>query len=266
MVAGRVALVTGAAGDIGRAVAIRLVRAGATVALADQVGAAEGLAETLHRCRRDAPGATCTSVTFDVTDEDAVAVAVGEVAATVGPPVLLVNNAGLQGRFANIAETSLDDVSRVLEVNVTGVFAVLGAVARVVRDAGRSGAIVNVASMAGVSGAPNMAAYSASKAAVIALTKSAAKDLAASHIRVNAVSPGFIGPGAMWDNQVRRQAEVDSQYFADTAPDVAEQMIGAIPLRRYGSLEEVASVIEFLLSDAASYLTGVNIEISGGAA
>ena len=266
MVSGKVVLITGAAGDIGRAVATRLAAAGATVALADREEAAEGLAETERRCRAAAPGGACATVTFDVTDGAAVTAAVGEVASTVGPPVLLVNNAGRQGRFANVADAPLDDVAQVLDVNVTGAFAVLQAVARVLRDAGRSGAIVNVASMAGVSGAPNMAAYSASKAAVIALTKSAAKDLAGSGVRVNAVSPGFIGPGVMWDNQVRSQAEVDSQYFADAVTEVAEQMIGAVPLRRYGSLDEVASVIEFLLSDAASYLTGINVEISGGAA
>src|SRR2546423_28213 len=125
------------------------------------------------------------------------------------------------------------------------------------------GAIVNVASMAGVSGAPNMPAYSASKAAVIGLTKAAAKDLAPKSIRVNAVSPGFIGPGRMWERQVAAQAAAGSQSYAG---DVAEQMIGMVPLRRYGSVQEVAAVVAFLLSDDASYVTGVNVEVSGGGA
>ena len=89
--------------------------------------------------------------------------------------------------------------------------------------------------MAGVSGAPNMPAYSASKAAVIGLTKAAAKDLAPHGIRVNAVSPAFIGPGRMWENQVARQAEAGSQYYATDPDAVAAQMIDMVPLRRYGS-------------------------------
>ncbi len=151
-------------------------------------------------------------------------------------------------------------------MNVVGVFHVLQSSAQLLRVAGSAGAIVNTASMAGVSGAPNMPAYSASKAAVIGMTKSAAKDLAPFGIRVNAISPAFIGPGDMWDNQVAQQAAVKSQYFADTDTEVAAQMIGSVPLRRYGSLEEVASAARFLLSDDASYITGVNLEISGGAA
>ncbi|MEO1064950.1 MAG: SDR family oxidoreductase [Actinomycetota bacterium] len=260
-----VALVTGAAGDIGRAVAVRLAAAGVAVALADRAAAGERLVETEQRCREAGQQETAVA-TFDVTEPDEVTTAIDQLASSFGVPQLLVNNAGLQGRFANVADAPLDDVARVLAVNVTGAFAVLQAFARTLRASGRPGAIVNVASMAGVSGAPNMAAYSASKAAVIALTKSAAKDLAADAIRVNAVSPGFIGPGVMWDNQVRSQAEVASQYFLDSTAEVADQMIGSIPLRRYGGLDEVASVVEFLLSDAASYLTGINIEVSGGAA
>jgi NAD(P)-dependent dehydrogenase (short-subunit alcohol dehydrogenase family) len=95
--------------------------------------------------------------------------------------------------------------------------------------------------------------------------KSAARDLAPHRIRVNAVSPGFIGPGVMWENQVARQAAAASQYFDDDAATVATQMIESIPLRRYGSPAEVANTICFLVGDRASYLTGINIEISGGA-
>jgi NAD(P)-dependent dehydrogenase (short-subunit alcohol dehydrogenase family) len=95
--------------------------------------------------------------------------------------------------------------------------------------------------------------------------KAASLDLAPHAIRVNAVSPAFIGPGAMWDNQVAQQALARSQYFAPDPEVVAQQMIEAIPLRRYGSAEEVADVIAFLAGDRSSYLTGVNIEIAGGA-
>ena len=131
-------------------------------------------------------------------------------------------------------------------------------------EAGVAGSIVCSASMAGVTGAPNMAAYSASKAAVIGLTKSAAKDLAPAGIRVNAVSPAFIGPGACGTTRSRPRPPTPSPYYADDPAEVARQMIAMVPLGRYGSTDEVAKVVAFLLSDDASYLTGVNIEIAGG--
>jgi NAD(P)-dependent dehydrogenase (short-subunit alcohol dehydrogenase family) len=244
-------LVTGAAGDIGTAIAEVLAQRGHGLALADHPDVAERLDEL---CRR--LGAEC--VTFDVTDEAAVTAAVER----LGPLGGLVNNAGYQGMFTPVDRYPLEDARRVVEVNVLGAMTVLAAVSRAMVG----GAIVNIASMAGVSGAPNMPAYSASKAAVIGLTKSAAKDLAPKGIRVNAVSPAFIGPGRMWETQVERQAAAGSQYYPTDPDAVAEQMIGMVPLRRYGSVHEVATVVAFLLSDDASYLTGVNVEVSGGSA
>jgi NAD(P)-dependent dehydrogenase (short-subunit alcohol dehydrogenase family) len=242
-------LVTGAAGDIGTAIAEVLVERGHRLALADHPDASERLDELSRRLGAE-------SVPFDVTDEAAVAAAVDGLAPLGG----LVNNAGYQGVFTSVDRYPLDDARRVIEVNVLGVMTVLAAAARVMTG----GAIVNVASMAGVSGAPNMPAYSASKAAVIGLTKAAAKDLAPMGIRVNAVSPAFIGPGRMWDTQVARQAAAGSQYYATDPDAVAAQMIELVPMRRYGSVHEVANVVAFLLSDDASYVNGVNLEVSGG--
>jgi NAD(P)-dependent dehydrogenase (short-subunit alcohol dehydrogenase family) len=259
-----VALVTGAGGDIGRACARALAAHGWALALAEHPNAAALLEETVRPLR--AAGATVWSCTFDVTAADRVADGVAEIVAAIGAPTALVNNAGYQGAFDRVDRYPLDDARRVLDVNVLGVLHVLSAVSAAMVAAGRGGAVVNMASMAGVTGAPNMVAYSASKAAVIGLTKSAAKDLAPVGIRVNAVSPAFIGPGKMWDGQVAAQAEAASPYYADDPETVAQQMIGMVPLRRYGSTDEVANVVAFLLSDDASYLTGVNIEVAGGAA
>ena len=259
--AGRTALVTGAAGDIGRATAIRLAAAGARVVVAD---VAEGLEETAERCADANGDVTPTVASFDVTDESEVRRAFDDLGADGIVADLLFNNAGYQGSFDTVVEYDSTDFRRVLDVNVTGVFLVLSRFARSLIATGRPGAVVNTASMAHA-GAPNMAAYSASKGAVISLTRTAAKDLAARSIRVNSVSPAFIGPGRMWDRQVELQAQTSSQYYADRPDEVAAQMIASVPLRRYGSLDEVTAAVAFLLSDESSYITGFDIEVSGGA-
>jgi NAD(P)-dependent dehydrogenase (short-subunit alcohol dehydrogenase family) len=255
-----VVLVTGAAGDIGAAVAARLALTGNDVILADHPDLAPRLARSADICRGG--GGEVSTTTFDVTDERATDDAVRSLGQIDG----LVNSAGRQGAFAPVHAYPLDDARRVFEVNVLGLLAVLTAASRQMIERGSPGSIVNLASMAGVSGAPNMPAYSASKAAVIGLTKAAAKDLAPAGIRVNAVSPAFIGPGRMWETQVAQQASAGSQYYAADPDAVAAQMIGMVPLRRYGSTDEVARVVAFLLSEEASYVTGVNLEVSGGSA
>ena len=253
-------LVTGAAGDIGAAIAARLASAGNDVILADHPDVAAKLEQAAERCEGN--GVEVSMTTFDVTDAPAIEAAIRSLGSVGG----LVNGAGRQGAFAPIHAYPIDEARSLLEVNVLGLLTVLAAVTRQMIERKVAGSIVNLASMAGVSGAPNMAAYSASKAAVIGLTKAAAKDLAPAGIRVNAVSPAFIGPGRMWDAQVSLQAAAGSQYFATTPEEVAEQMIAMVPLRRYGSTDEVARVVAFLLSEEASYVTGVNLEVSGGSA
>ncbi len=257
-----VVLITGAAGDIGFATATRLASPTRCLAMADHASSEAKLAARVNELRSS--GFEVVQATFDVCDRKDVSRAIGEIEASVGTPTLVFNNAGYQGAFARVDQMMTSDVERVFSVNVVGAFNVLAETASRMINTESSGVIVNSASMAGVGGAPNMAGYSASKAAVIGLTKSSAKDLAPFNIRVNAISPAFIGPGAMWDRQVELQASAGSQYFSADPAEVATQMISTIPMRRFGSLEEVASVVEFLLSPAASYLTGVNIEISGG--
>ncbi len=173
------------------------------------------------------------------------------------------NNAGYQGLFVKTDEYPEDDFQQVIDINVMGVYHVLKAAAQHMRALG-GGVIVNMASYAGVIGPPNMLAYSASKFAVIGITKTAAKDLAPYQIRVNALSPSLIGPGQMWTRQTELQAEALSQYY-DTDPKVVgQQMINSVPIRRLGSLEEVANGVAFLMSDEASYITGFNLELTGG--
>jgi NAD(P)-dependent dehydrogenase (short-subunit alcohol dehydrogenase family) len=259
----RFALVTGAAGDLGRAACLALARDGWSLMITDHAAATEALDVTREACA--STGVQVVAATFDVVESDAVEQTVLSLAEQHDVPRALVASAGIQGDFAPVQDHEPDSLRRVLDVNVAGAFNCVRATARSMIQGGNGGAIVALASMAGVNGAPNMPAYAASKAAVIGLVKSAARDLAPHRIRVNAVSPGFIGPGAMWDNQVARQAAAGSQYFATDPDAVAAQMIESIPMRRYGSPEEVASTICFLAGDASSYLTGANIEIAGGA-
>ncbi|RJS91489.1 SDR family NAD(P)-dependent oxidoreductase [Salinisphaera sp. Q1T1-3] len=257
--AGRRVLVTGGAGEIGHAVARRLADEGAAIALLD-----------IDRDKLDAVAdrfagqdVEITRHVCDVTDAAAVADTVSAIERHAGPIYALFNNAGYQGAFAPVHQYPGEDFARVMQINVTGAFHILQAVsARMVATGG--GAIVNTASMAGVSGPPNMPAYAASKSAMIGLTLTAAKDLAPHAIRVNAVSPGFIGPGFMWERQVEQQAAADSPYYARDPATVADQMIASVPMARYGQLEEIAGVVAFLLSDDASYMTGTNLPIAGG--
>ncbi len=257
-----VVLITGAAGDIGWAAAKRLANSNRCIVLADHPAAADRLAGRATDLR--ALGCATLEAPFDVTDRDDVQRAIDFIETSVGIATLVFNNAGYQGVFSRVDQMPTSDVERVFAVNVIGAFNVIAETTSRMIAASVGGVIVNTASMAGVSGAPNMAGYSASKAAVIALTKSSAKDLAPFDIRVNSISPAFIGPGAMWDKQVEMQAAANSQYYSTDPTEVAAQMISMVPMRRFGSLDEVAEVVSFLLSPASSYLTGINIEIAGG--
>lgn len=255
----KVTLVTGGAGNIGLETARALATHGSQIALFDLGGAKlDDAAKTLTQT-----GATVRAYACDVTSCTAVHDSVAQVVQDFGQIDYLFNNAGYQGAFTPIQNYPAEDFARVININVCGAFNVLQAVAQhmVTRKFGR---IVNTASMAGVQAPPNMAAYGASKFAIVGLTQTAAKDLAPYNIRVNAISPAFMGPGFMWDRQVELQAKAGSQYFSTNPEDVAQEMINSIPMRRYGDISEIPGVVEFLLSDASSYMTGVNLPISGG--
>lgn len=256
---GKTILITGGAGDIGQATAHRFAANGAGVALVDlnESKMAE-VAEELKDYNVPVGTFRC-----DVTSADEVAQAFTSAVEQLGKIDYIFNNAGYQGVFAKTDEYPEDDFQKVININVVGVFYVLKAAAQYLRDVG-GGAIVNMASYAGVVGPPNMLAYGASKFAVIGMTQTAAKDLAPYNIRVNALSPALIGPGFMWTRQTELQAAVGSQYFDPDPKVVEQQMINSVPMRRLGSLAEVANGVAFLMSDEASYLTGFNLEVTGG--
>lgn len=256
---GKTILITGGAGEIGKATAHRFAKNGAGIVLLD-INETK-MTEVAQELKDYGP--PVHTFRCDVTHPDEVANAFAGAIAQVGHLDYVFNNAGYQGAFAKTDEYPEADFQKVIDINVIGVFHILKAAAQELRDGG-GGAIVNMASHAGVDGPPNMLAYAASKFAVIGMTQTAAKDLAPYGIRVNALSPSLIGPGYMWTRQTELQAGVGSQYF-DADPKVVEQqMINAVPMRRLGRLTEVADGVAFLMSDEASYITGFNLDITGG--
>lgn len=256
---GKTILITGGAGEIGKATAHRFATNGAGVVLLD-INQAKMMEVAQELEPYSVPVHTYGC---DVTDSAQVAQAFTGAVNQVGHLDYVFNNAGYQGAFAKTDEYPEADFQKVIDINVTGVFHILKAAARHLRDSG-GGAIVNMASHAGINGPPNMLAYAASKFAVVGMTQTAAKDLAPYGIRVNALSPSLIGPGFMWTRQTELQAGVGSQYF-DADPKVVEQqMINSVPMRRLGSLVEVANGVAFLMSDEASYITGFNLDVTGG--
>jgi len=257
--AGKTIVITGGAGDIGRTTAHRFAANGAGIVLFDLNESK--MAEVAHELATfNVPVATFRC---DVTHTDEVFRAFAQSVEQLGQIDYVFNNAGYQGGFAQTDQYPEDDFQKVIQVNVIGVFHVLKAAAQYLRVAG-GGAIVNMASYAGVVGPPNMLAYGASKFAVIGMTQTAAKDLAPYGIRVNSLSPSLIGPGLMWTRQTELQAAVGSQYFDADPKIVEQQMINSVPLRRLGTLDEVANGVAFLMSDESSYTTGFNLEITGG--
>lgn len=258
------ALVTGAAGDIGRATALRLADTGANLVVTDLDLASEALESTRAACAQRAGDGAVLAVTADLTLPDSVKACFDATANRFATPDLVFNNAGIQGALTPLYDYPTDDFPHVMNVNVFSIFNVLKECAVRLKAEGRGGSVVNSASMAGVDGGANMIAYSASKGAIMSMTRSAAKDLAPLGIRVNAISPAFIGEGKMWELQTVRQAKANTQYYS-TVPEVVEQeMINMVPLRRAGKLDEVASTVLWLLSDESSYVTGHNLIVSGG--
>jgi 2-dehydro-3-deoxy-L-rhamnonate dehydrogenase (NAD+) len=231
---GRTALVTGGAGDIGAAAARRLHANGARVATLDL---------------RPAECDGVLGLTGDVSRSEDVDAAVREVENELGPLDILVCAAGVSGDSLRTTEVPDQEWRRVFAINSDGVFFANRAAARVMIPRGY-GRIVNIASIAGKEGNPMAAAYSASKAAVIAMTKSIGKDLAETGVLVNCISP----------------AVIRTRMLGDMSEEHVAYMVERIPLKRMGEPEEVAALVAFLASEQCSFSTGATFDLSGGRA
>lgn len=238
----KIALVTGAARGIGQAIALQLAADGADLALCDVK--AEWLEDTAAKVK--ALGRRAEGYAMDVANGAAVGEAVAKVLADFGCIDVLVNNAGIT-RDTLLMRMSEEDWDAVLDINLKGAFLVTKAVVKPMMKQ-RSGAIVNIASVVGIMGNPGQANYTASKAGLIALTKTTAKELGSRNVRVNAVAPGFI-----------RTAMTDK-----LAEPVKEAMLKMVPLGRLGEPEDVAKAVAFLASDAAAYVNGQTLAVCGG--
>ena len=236
---GRHAVVTGGATGLGFAIAQRLLASGGSVSLWDRDLAGRQAAEKL--------GAGATFVEVDVTDQTSVREGLESTVRRSGRIDALVNSAGIAGPSYKLWDYPVDAWQQVMAVNLNGLFLCCREVVPVMRQA-NYGRIVNIDSVAGKDGNPNASAYSASKAGVMALTKSLGKELADTGIRVNCVTP----------------AAVKTAIFEQMSPDHIQFMLSKIPMARFGTVLEVAAMVAWLCTDECSFSTGAVFDLSGG--
>jgi 3-oxoacyl-[acyl-carrier protein] reductase len=239
---GQTAIVTGAATGIGEVIARRLAAAGATVVVADlNVETGKAVADTLPH--------NSFALELDVTSSESCNKLVADVVARTGRVDIVVNNAGVAGKAAPVTEQSDEDWAWCVAVNLNGPFFLCRAALPHMKQA-KYGRIVNIASIAGKEGNPNMSAYSATKAGLIGFTKSLGKEVATEGICVNAVTP----------------AVVRTKILEQLTPQQVEYMLSKIPMRRTGEPEEIAAVVHFLASPDCSFVTAQTYDASGGRA
>ena len=245
MLEGKIALVTGAAKGIGRAIALALAADGATVVV-NYNGSKERAEQVVNEIK--ALGADGMDYQCNVADTAAVAEMVKEIIKTYGRLDILVNNAGIT-RDNLIMKMSEEDFDAVINANLKGCFNTIKAASRQMLKQ-RSGRIINISSVSGILGNAGQANYAASKAGIIGLTKTMARELASRGITVNAVAPGF----------------VDTDMTQVLSESVREAATAQIPLGRFGKPEDIADMVAYLASEKASYITGQVISVDGGMA
>ncbi|RFS84305.1 SDR family oxidoreductase [Actinomadura spongiicola] len=238
------AVVTGAAGGVGRAVARRLAAAGMRLILCDR-------GDNVHDMARElaADGGAARGVRFDVRDEEAVEAAIADIGRREGPPAAVVVAHGIPGPTASVWECEPDHWRQVMDVNLTGAYLVCRSVLPLMLEQGY-GRVVLIASMAGKEGNPYDSAYSASKAGVICLAKSLGRETATSGVLVNAVAPGV----------------VDTPMLEHASEELLEYMTSRIPMGRIARPEEVAATVAWLCSPDCTFSTGAVFDLSGGRA
>ncbi len=240
---GKTALVTGGARGIGRAICIALAKEGANVVTC-YAHSADGAMETVKKCEE--LGVKASAIKADVANNEEVAAMMAEVKSAYGSIDILVNNAGIT-KDNLILKMNEADFDAVIDTNLKGAFLCMQNVSKIMLKQ-RSGKIINISSVVGVMGNAGQANYAASKAGLIGMTKSVAKELGARGITVNAVAPGFI----------------ETDMTAKLPEEVVKQMSDSIPLKSLGNVEDVANLVTFLASDNARYITGQVICVDGG--
>jgi 3-oxoacyl-[acyl-carrier protein] reductase len=243
---GKHAVITGGAAGIGEACARRLLEGGAKISIWDRD-------EKALAAVREKFGAQAQGVQVDVSDEQSVMAAVKATLAFGHQIDILVNSAGITGPNTTVIEYPVEEWNRVFDINVRGTFLTCKLIAPVMKQANAGkgyGRIVNIASVAGKEGNPNASAYSASKAAVMGLTKSLGKELALTEIKVNCITPAAVKTG-MFDQMTQQHIDF---------------MLSKIPMNRFGEITEIANLVAWLSSDECSFSTGAVFDISGGRA
>lgn len=249
---GKVAIITGGAGGIGKKAAEIFLREGAKVSLVDMDK------EKLEEVQKDLSDDNVLIIEANVTKEDDVKNYVSQTVDKFGSVDIFFNNAGIIGDVGAIDEQSLDNFNKVLSINATGIFLGMKHVIPVMKKQ-QSGSIINTSSVDGLRGSPNMAPYATSKHAVVGLTKTASLEVAENNVRVNSIHPAPVSGGMMKTVEKGQSASQDSDV-----EQMEEEFSKSIPLGHYADAENIANLVLFLASDESRFITGAEYRVDGG--